>query len=229
VTDQQYSYYEVLYQDVAERGGLANVLTGLAAAGGMVIGEIHAGGSTGQTAATMAFGDRSQLTVVLIVDRRMFSVRIVGDGRDWASGGTTSLQEVVEVAAAWYSGMRLAELHGRFPFMEIDALAEAYEAGNPVPALWDSHLADPELTAIRPLLAAARQHPDLGLLYLGVSHLTLARFRIDDRDRELGAVDVQLLGDGRYQVSSSWVVEQQVVETIDEAVSAAAEHLLASG
>lgn len=213
-----------LYPDVAEHGGLAQALAAVAAGEGGRLGEIIAGGPQRLVTATVVC-ERGKVTITSMVDRRAFSIRIVVDGRDWATGGVDSLAEVVGVAAAWCGGATLRQLCAAFPFMTTDRIALGFEAGNPLDAYWDSHLADADLADVRPLLLAARHHPRLSKLFPGVSHLTLIRLRLDDQDRERGEVRIQLLPDGRYEVDSSWMNHPSPAVSIDDAIALAVAQL----
>lgn len=213
-----------LYPDVAEMGGLPAALAAVAARDGAGVGEIVAGGFHRNVAVAL-MSDRGRVTVTLVVDRRVFSIRVVVDGYDWAAGGASSLSDVVGVAAAWRGGATLRQLCAAFPFMTTDPVALGYEAGDPLGAYWEVNLTDPELTEVRPLLRAARRHPRLSGLFPRVSHLTLARFALDERDRSQGEVRVLVTRDGHYRVDSSWVDESQTVESIDEAIALAAAQL----
>ena len=210
-----------LYPDVAEYGGLGAALTAVAAREGAAIGRIVSAGPQRNSILSLV-SDRGSVSVILIVNRRVFSIRVVVDDRIWASGGAALLTEVVGVAAAWQGGTTLRQLCDTFPFMKTDPIALGYEASDPLGGYWEANLTDPELTVVRPLLQAARRHPRLSRLFPGVSHLTLVRLRLDDKDRERGDVEIQVKPDGHYVIDSSWSDEPQTADSIDDAIASAA-------
>jgi len=203
----------LLYPDIAEYGGLADAMQAVAAAEGIGLGELVTA-SRVRRVAVSALSEHGVVHVGLMVDRRVFSIYIYVDERQVAVGGTDSLQEVVGVAGAWAADVGLRRLGDEFPFLETYEIPD-----NPIAVSWESHLADPDLTEIRPFLLAARQNPLLRGWMPGVSHLTLARFSSRERERVL---DVLLRRDGRYEVSSTWTAQPRIVETVDEAVAEAA-------
>jgi hypothetical protein len=210
-----------LYGDIVEVGGLGDAVRREAATLGIEFGRML--GS--QWSTTTILTDNGNISVIVGASRRVFLLTVRVATREWASGGTTELADVVRVADAWRRGITLDELHERFPFMTFTRLARAYEQGNQIEVRWVDVLEAPYCEEIQPTLLAARADERLGRMFPSVTHRTLARFAVDDDDRGAGEVRIELLLDGRFKVDASWVDVPQVVDSVDRAVRVAAAQL----
>jgi hypothetical protein len=214
-----------LYPEIIQHGGLALALAEAAHHAGLDLGAITVPAGANGYANVLVPAGRGFVGVFLGAQERVFTVHITVESRPWATGGTTDLTEAVRVADFWRSGTTLRELHERFPFMTYTRLAEGYEAGNAVEVQWQELLEWDALELVRPLLVAARANDRLGRMFPTVTMFTLVRFAFDDTDH-VGVVRVRLVRDGRYQVESSQEDSPRIVDTVEEAVAAAAELVL---
>ncbi|WP_144127659.1 DUF6193 family natural product biosynthesis protein [Catellatospora sichuanensis] len=208
-----------LYPDVTEAGDLARAIEKLALLNKIDLGEVTLPYSSYAPARISA--GRGRIGVDLRRDTRLYQIAIAGDSHNWASGETDQLLEVVKVAEAWRRGATLRELNAQFPFMTYTPMAQAYEDGTHVPFQWDRLLNDPDLDRIRPLMRAARAHPQLRELFPTVSHLTLLRLERDPADQSAGQIHIVLTRNGDYRVDYNGEDEQNF-PTIDSAIQAAA-------
>ncbi len=172
---------------------LVDALRACAGAAGLEIGEV-----TGDGPEAVAVSGHGAVTVERRLGERDFAVTVAvpGRGRYWAQGSTADLTAAAGVAAAWRSGCTLAELHARFPFMVFDALAQAWESGDPVATMWGLLLEDPDLARIRPLLRAAHGDERLRRRMPSVSHFALSF----PADGGAGDVTIVPLSNGRFVV-----------------------------
>jgi hypothetical protein len=209
-----------LYPDVIELGGLPSALRTLAGRRGVDLGDVSAAPGYGPFDAARLNSDRGGIGVVLSPDERRFTVQMSGGGHPWAYGSTDDLTTVVEVAGAWRAGATLRELGARFPFMQYDRMAQAYEEGDQVAARWDHLLHDPDLDTVRPVLRAAHADARLRELFPSVSHLTLVRL-VDSVEAAGGEVRIRRSPRGTYLVDASWDETPRDTGTTEEAVAAA--------
>ncbi|MEV6151526.1 DUF6193 family natural product biosynthesis protein [Nonomuraea sp. NPDC052129] len=180
---------------------------------------------TGRFSTVDMSSDRGVISVLLGVQRRLFSIAIRDDVHPWASGGTDDLSAVVGVADAWRRGASLRALVDRFPFMSISHLAEAYESGDPVSAQWDSLLGDAEFRHVAPVLLAIHQVDRLRTLFPYVSHGTI-RLALDVMDRSRGEIWIARLRNGRFRVESTTRGESgKETGSMEDAIEAALSYL----
>ncbi|GLW20798.1 hypothetical protein Mame01_08410 [Microbispora amethystogenes] len=213
-----------LYSDLLRDGGLAPAMRRLAARGRLDLGliEVDAGPARFVTAAMSS--ERGRIWILLGAEERFFSIRISHWGHVWASGTTDDLAAVTEVADAWRKGATLDELVHRFAFIRTDALALAFERGDPAPTQWDELLGHPELAYVRPLLTAAHSDERLRALFPFVSHGALRLYR-DVRDTSLGELRLVPLPSGRFRVEATWNGSTAEAHSLQEAVRTARSHL----
>lgn len=166
-----------LYPDLVSRGGLAPAIAKLARDHRIDLGTVATEQGSGKYITANMASDRGTISVLLGVEKRLFSVKIRAQSHVWATGGTDDLSAVVGVANSWREGASLQELTDEFPFMRSAALAQAYEAGDPIASQWDSLLNHSEYVELQPLLRAVHAIADLRQLFPYVSHgiLRLAR------------------------------------------------------
>lgn len=220
-----------LYPDVAAAGGLAAALAEAArtdAAGAAdPVSFVAPDGPDAGWHASAASGDRG-VGVTLGIRERAFVVTVIRGPGISATGTAAEPAEVVGVVTCWFAGATLRELGRRFPFMAHTRLAQGYEDGDPVGAQWDEVLADPDLAAVRPLLAAARADGRLGRLFPVVTHRTLVRLLLDHARHNAPQVRIAPAAGGGYRVDADWTQAPRRVSTIDDAIEAAGD-LLPSG
>jgi hypothetical protein len=108
-----------LYPDLVERGGLAPALTEIAAQHRLDLGQVTAPeqGRSRFTCAELS-SEHGVVCVGLGSQARYFMIDIRVAGEAQARGDTTDLLQVARVAAAWRTGVTLAQLTAAFPFME---------------------------------------------------------------------------------------------------------------
>ncbi|MEU6426622.1 DUF6193 family natural product biosynthesis protein [Microbispora sp. NPDC046973] len=206
-----------LYPDLLRDGGLASAMRRLASRGRWDLGRIETDvGPARFVSATMS-SDRGRIAILLGAEKRFFSIRISHLGHVWASGATDDLAAVTGVADAWRKGATLDELVHRFPFMHTNALALAFERGDPIPTQWDELLGHPELVHVRPLLNAAHSDERLRALFPYVSHGTLRLYR-DVRDTSLGELRLVPLPSGGFRVEATWNDSTGEADSLPEAV-----------
>ncbi len=150
-----------------------------------------------------------------------FGIEVSAGKHLWASGGTTSLPEVIDVMERWQHGISLDELHSAFPFLRIDAYAQAVVRGTVTEFGW-SQVLDPYYVFVFPLLQAAYANPRLARLYPSVSHHRQVRFGLHGRDLHADEIDIFQRSEDEYEVWASFTDERRVVSGIADAVAAAA-------
>jgi hypothetical protein len=189
---------------------LVDELRACADAAGLEVGEVAGDGPE-----AVAVSGRGSVTVERRAGERDFAVTVAvpGKGRHWAQGRTADLTAAAGVAAAWRTGCTLADLHDRFPFMVFDAMAQAWESGDPVATAWGLLLEDPDLARIRPLLRAAHGDGRLRRRMPSVSHFALT-FAADGDDADVTIVP---LSNGRFVVE----LGGEAVPTADAAAAVA--------
>ncbi|MFJ7247856.1 DUF6193 family natural product biosynthesis protein [Kitasatospora sp. NPDC098652] len=179
-----------LYPDLASAGSLAAALESAAAE--LAVDITLAPGRWGDAASAgiaapvgtvpsgpASRGRRGPLHVSLSTGERCFGVSGWSLGTEMITGWTADLRDVVRAAVAWGSGLSLAELRERFPFLTSSELAEAHEHGVAavVGLQWswirERALQEPEFTGFGLLVAAADAEPRLRQLSPVVSHRTL--------------------------------------------------------
>jgi hypothetical protein len=213
-----------MYPDVAAHHGLAQALVESARAHGIELGDIDTQGYHRHWTAGID-SNRGTVRVSMGADRRVFSITIATDMHRMASGTTHDLSDAVHVADAWRKGVRLEQLHDRFPFMTFDRVAQAYEDGDAIDVEWDELLASEGSVRMRPLLEAARIHKRLGRLTAAVSHNNLVMFFVDQDDADSEQIRVLLTRDGTYHVTTTWNDSRRTATTIKDVIEAAADLL----
>ncbi|MGW5266100.1 DUF6193 family natural product biosynthesis protein [Microbispora sp. NPDC004025] len=209
-----------LYPDLLRDGGLAPAMRRLASRGRWDLGPIETEPGPARFVTATMSSDRGRIAILLGAEKRFFSIRISHLGHVWASGATDDLAAVTEVADAWRRGATLDELVRRFPFMRTNALALAFERGDPIPAQWDGLLGDPGLVHVRPLVSAAHSDERLRALFPYVSHGALRLYR-DVRDTSLGELRLVPLAGGGFRVEATWDGSTGEAGSLREAVGLA--------
>jgi hypothetical protein len=171
-----------LYPDIAQQGGLGPAWLNAARRAGL---ELHGITWGGYSRLFHAWIDTPRGTVELHLgaEHRVFSMLILVEYKEWVWGSTDDLTQAARAAAAWRDGSTIRELIAAFPFLKTDRIAQAREDGNLRDVLWSIHLEDPGYATMQPVLRAAHDDPRLSRLFPSVTHETLARFTVDDRDR----------------------------------------------
>ncbi|MFI1397371.1 DUF6193 family natural product biosynthesis protein [Streptomyces sp. NPDC020681] len=210
-----------LYPDLIRFGGLAAAMSRIAGSDDVALGEIRTTPGRwghGRFIAADVATDRGAISVRLGVDRRLFSVSIANDVHAWAEGSTDDLAQVVRMAGAWRGGATLRELHDGFPFMSYTALAQAYEAGDPVTVQWERLLSREIFEKERPLLRAAHAEDRLRVLFPVVSHGSLV-LRRDAQDRASEEFWIVPLAGGAFRVRSTKLSgSEREVASMDAAI-----------
>jgi hypothetical protein len=199
------------YPDLVESGTLAHALRRVAEECGVDLGEIRPGeqGSDVYRRARLEAG-RGPIWVKTALHKRNFLISLTNSaggagGWGWPEGGTASLDEVVEVVAAWQGGIQLIPFGERFPFMRFSRMAVASERGTLVETAWDivltENLEEEGYARYREMAVALHSDPRLRRLFPFFSHVTL-RLKLDPYNLETGGIYVDLQDDGRYSVRS---------------------------
>jgi hypothetical protein len=210
-----------LYPELLRQGGLAQAMASLAHEDGIDLGNISTQSGPGRYVTAEVASGRGVIRVLLGAESRWFSITIADKNHVWAFGGSVELADVVRVADAWRGGVDVEGLRSRFPFIELGSLALEYERGDAIDAQWLQLLADQDLVAIRPLLAAARSHHRLASLFPYVSHLTMLRMMRDHEDRTAGEISI-MQKVGELQIEDTRTGFSATASTVDQAVTIAA-------
>jgi hypothetical protein len=166
-----------LYPDIAAAGSLAAALAHCAAENDLDLGEVRSSrdGSSLIYAEIRSRNPRLEnFSVNLGSERRVFSIAAWGQGVNLTKGSTGDLTELARAAAAWTTGVSLAELHTVAPFLKISALAAAHERGPEyaVAEKWRRYL-EPDPYENLDMIRAAHAEPRLRALFPFTSHGTL--------------------------------------------------------
>ncbi|MBS2539915.1 hypothetical protein KGQ20_44955 [Catenulispora sp. NF23] len=194
------------YPDLVESGSLSQALRVVADAEDLDVGNLRPGSSPElsvyRTAETDS--DHGLIRVSTVLNRRAFSISIDSAKGNfvWADGSTTDLADVTRVIHAWCSGVVLAVLNARFPFMEFSRQAEGFERGNPSETAWDILLEDTYYAPQRGVLSLLCANPALSKLFPFYSHDVL-RLAMDPFDRGAGEIKIERRNDGRFDVTRS--------------------------
>ncbi|MEV0754585.1 DUF6193 family natural product biosynthesis protein [Streptosporangium sp. NPDC050280] len=210
-----------LYPDLVAKGGLALAIKRLSEEIRVDIPHVHTQPNSGRYTSAKVDSNRGVISVLLGVEKRIFSIKIASDTHVWASGGTEDLSKVIKVIFAWQNGSTLKELREEFPFMGYEKLAEAYEQGNPVPVQWDLLLKDRSYTNIGNLLRAVHSREELRTRFPYVSHgmLRLTESPFSRSPNEIWIAPLSTIG---YQVEISGSPESRTeCGTLEEAINAA--------
>lgn len=210
-----------LYPDLVEQRGLSQAMTALANEGGFDLGEISTPAGAGSYTSVEIESTRGVVRVLLGVDSRWFSITIADPNHTWAYGGSPDLVDVVRVADSWRKGIGVQDLRERFPFLDLDDLALAYESGDPIAMQWTRLLRDRELSKIHSLLVAAYSNGRLRALFPYVSHLTLLRMMRDPKNRAAGEIWITQ-GSGEFWVEDPGKGPRLAVGAVEKAVVLAA-------
>jgi len=213
------------YPDVAEHGSLRLAIAAVARDRGAVLGPISTPSGYERAGpwkvAQIKAGDQS-FFASLKSSKRYFSVKVTRPVRLSASGGTTSLAEVVDVAAAWCARITVRDLLERFPFMSADGLVLAFEEGTHLEYRWNRLIAiEAEYLHLRPLLHAAYANDRLRRLFPSTTHDEMLRLTIDALDDQAGWITITRLASGAFQAEASWW-DGEFTGSLDEAVHEAA-------
>ncbi|MCO5993663.1 hypothetical protein [Actinoallomurus rhizosphaericola] len=172
-----------LYPDLMSLGGLAQAIRRTAEHLRIELGTITTQPGAGEFITAEIGSARGTISVLLGVERRLFSVKISAETHVWATGGIDDLDSVLGVADAWRKGASLQELTDHFPFMHETALARAYENGDPIVAQWDLLLSHSEYVELRPLLRAVHALDEFRSLFPYISHNVLRLAHSPSRSR----------------------------------------------
>lgn len=212
------------YPDVLERGGLAAAIVRAAAENGVEVGTAsERPGADPRTRGSAEFRPpRGVMRVRLGLGARRFSIVLEGGrgNRVRAEGSTAQLSEVAGVLAAWRAEAKLAELAGRFPFMEFDRLSQAFEDGNPAEVQWTILIEDDTFANYRDLLLALRDSPRLRRTIPFFSHWVL-KLSVDPYEERDGEIWIRLDPAGGYEIWSSLTPERRRHLVLGDLVHAA--------
>jgi len=105
-------------------------------------------------------GERSALAYCA-VEERSFGLELWADSIEHLSGWTSGPAELPEAICQWLTPKApgTAAMAGRFPFLETNPFAEAFERGEAIEFLWSQLLESPPVESLRPLIEAAAQEP----------------------------------------------------------------------
>jgi hypothetical protein len=107
-------------------------------------------------------------------NERRFHVELWNEGVQCLSGWCDELPEAARAIARWFkTPAPVRELAERFPFLEPNPLAEAYEAGTAVEFRWRQLLDEPPHDELRPLIEEASRCPELRRLFAYTSMFSL--------------------------------------------------------
>lgn len=194
------------YPELVAYGGLSQALRRLAEDRGLDLGDVRPASDRGLSVyrTAEAASSRGLIRISTVLNRRAFSISMDSAEGDfvWANGSTTTLGDVAEVIDAWRSGVLLAPLRERFPFIEFSKMAEGYECGEPAETAWGILLADDNRISHREMLAALRSNSRLSGMFPFFSHDVL-RLAIDPFKRDAGEICIAPQGNGRFSVQSS--------------------------
>ena len=217
-------HLQSFYPDVLEQGGLAAAIVRAAADNGVEVGAAsERPGSDPRTRGSAEFRPpRGVMRVRLGLGARRFSIVVEGErgNRVRADGSTAEMSEVAGVLAAWRAGAKLAELAGRFPFMEFDRLSQAFEYGNPAEVQWTILIEDDTFSDYRDLLLALRDNPRLRSTIPFFSHWVL-KLSVDPYEERHGGIWIRLDPAGGYEIWSSPAPERRRHLVLGDLVHAA--------
>lgn len=214
-------------------GSLAAALRAVAAAKGLVLGQVitHAEKPLQYAGVTSATPLRNQLDINAGSTRRCWGITGWGQGVWMIGGSTQQLVDVARAAQLWREGIPLRDIRQAVPFVELTRLAEAAEQGPEqlVAAQWqwlreDAEQANwPEHQA---LVEAAHAEPRLRQLYPYTSHWSLRFSTTTGFPFSPDAVCLEATLNGLFIAKTSFrgaVLGQ--TGTAEEAVSIAVGHL----
>lgn len=206
-------------------GGLAAAIKKIAGEVGINIPVIDTQAGAGRYNTADISSNRGIISILLGIEKRIFSVRITGNTHVWASGETADLHALVRVIDAWINGASLKELKERFPFMDYDRMAEAYENGDPAQVQWELLLEDRSNAHIKILLMALRSRKEFRNCFPYISH-GVVRLARDPFSRSMGEVWITPLPVGNYRIEIPGEIELKTeLDSMDAAIEAAASYL----
>ncbi|MFE3906137.1 DUF6193 family natural product biosynthesis protein [Streptomyces sp. NPDC059153] len=117
------------------------------------------------------------------------------------NGFTDDLTELAKAAAAWHTGVALAELHAVAPFLKVSSLAAVHERGPEyaVAEKWRRYL-EPGPYENLEMISAAHAEPRLRTLFPYTSHRTLHFSRCTGWPFSRDISAIHPLAGGRYAV-----------------------------
>ncbi|WP_329119293.1 DUF6193 family natural product biosynthesis protein [Streptomyces sp. NBC_01465] len=194
------------YPELVEFGGLSRALRRVAEERSLDLGDVRPGSEQGLSVYRTVEADSSRgpIRVSTVLNRRAFSISIDSAAGDfvWAYGSATTLEDLADVIDAWRSGVLLAPLQERFPFIDFSKMAEGYERGTPVETAWNILLSEDTYDSRREMVAALHSRPRLSELFPFFSHEVL-RLAVDPFDRDAGEICIELQVNGLYSMRSS--------------------------
>ncbi|MGW6284513.1 DUF6193 family natural product biosynthesis protein [Streptomyces sp. NPDC055107] len=193
-----------LYPDVAAAGSLRAALAQCAAENNLDVGEVHSpsdGSSLIRAEITSRNSRLDRFSVDLGSAERVFLIAAWGQGVNLTNGSTSDLAELAEAAAAWHSGITLAELRTAAPFLMVGPLALAHERGpeHAVAEKWRRYLT-PDLYEDLEMFHAAHAEPRLRVLFPFTSHGVLVFSRCTGFPFSQDVSAIYPLGDHPYAV-----------------------------
>lgn len=193
-----------LYPDVAAAGSLRAALAQCAAENNLDVGEVQSpsdGSSLIRAEITSRNSRLDRFSVDLGSAERVFLIAAWGQGVNLTNGATSDLAELAEAAAAWHSGITLAELQTAAPFLMVGPLALAHERGpeHAVAEKWRRYLT-PDLYEDLEMFHAAYAEPRLRVLFPFTSHGVLVFSRCTGFPFSQDVSAIYPLGDHRYAV-----------------------------
>lgn len=218
-----------LYPDLVELGGLVKALTHVSRQSGIDLGVVESASSNprGHLFNAKVTSGRGLIGISLAAHKRSFAINISDAQHQWAVGDTSSLLTAVEVAESWQNGITLRELKSRFPFMEYNELAQAYEDGDPVATQWGTLLHDEVFAAHRSLTREIYANEQLRSLFPFYS-MGMLRLSTDHTSRQAGEIRISPLRSGGYRVEFTVSGRETHVENMDRIAEAAVAFLDAS-
>lgn len=114
------------------------------------------------------------VSVVSSLEQRAFHVTLWAEGVEYLAGWAPELPEVAAAIDRWLHEdvPGAEEIAARFPFLDYDEFAQAYERGDAIEKRWRGLLESggPAFAGMRPLIEAAATEPSLRQLFPFTSH-----------------------------------------------------------
>jgi hypothetical protein len=171
---------------------------------------------------------QGRLMIMSASQGQEFAVQIWQKGYCWIHGKTSYVDDVIQLAVAWESGITLSEARKRWPFLKYDELAAAHEAGNVVPVQWGILKEDPDINnRLRGVINLASSREKLRILFpwvgqvgtrFGLSRCTGYPYTNDIPVVDSLASSFRLTDTSQRRVVGEYAMAVEVVDFLDNAV-----------